>query len=129
MSKYQQPAILGVIGLVLISSPLFIKIPVGWLKFNLQTDAEIEQFRLQQKKETAQKINELGIIPSYNSLKIRGYIDTPKHNPKPDLTGYSKDEIVIVYDSTGICIGKIQNQKWLWKYRYKNVCELTENDS
>ncbi|MEH1778516.1 MAG: hypothetical protein V7L26_05100 [Nostoc sp.] len=121
-SKYQSPAILGVIGLLLIASPLVFRMPLNFQKFNLQGSEELEQYRLQQKAETADKLDKLGIMPSFRKLKVRKYFDSPKRNPKPDTTGFLDDDIVIVYDSVGRCIGRIEDHKWLWKYHYKNVC-------
>ncbi|MBN3948440.1 MAG: hypothetical protein HWQ38_19080 [Nostoc sp. NMS7] len=122
-SKYQSPTILGAIGLALIASPLLLGIPLGFAKFNLQKSEELSQWRSQQKAITAKKLDELGIMPEFKKLKFVRYLDTPKRNPKPDTTGYLNDETVIVYDSAGRCIGKIENRKWLWKYHYKNVCK------
>jgi hypothetical protein len=121
-SKYQSPAILGVIGLLLIASPLVFRMPLNFQKFNLQGSEELEQYRLQQKAQTADKLDKLGIMPSFRKLKVRKYFDSPKRNPKPDTTGFLDDDIVIVYDSFGRCIGRIEDRKWLWKYHYKNVC-------
>ncbi|AUB42227.1 hypothetical protein COO91_08339 [Nostoc flagelliforme CCNUN1] len=123
-SKYQSPAILGVIGALLVASPMFLRLPLNFSKFNLQGSEELEQYRQQQKAQTANKLDELGIMPSFRKLKVRKYLDSPKRNPRPDTTGYLEDEIVVVYDSVGRCIGKIEERKWLWKYHYKNVCNL-----
>lgn len=121
-SKYQSPAILGVIGALLVASPMFLRLPLSFSKFNLQGSEELEQYRQQQKAQTANKLDELGIMPSFRKLKVRKYLDSPKRNPRPDTTGYLEDEIVVVYDSAGRCIGKIEERKWLWKYHHKNVC-------
>ncbi|MEH1777170.1 hypothetical protein [Nostoc sp.] len=121
-SKYQSPAMLGIIGLLLVASPLLFRLPLNFSKFNLQGSEELEQYRQQQKAETAEKLDKLGIMPSFKRLKFRRYLDNPKRNPRPDTTGYLDDEIVVVYDSAGRCIGQIENRKWLWKYHYKNVC-------
>lgn len=121
-SKYQSPAILGVIGVLLVASPLLFRLPLNFSKFNLQGSEELEQYRQQQKAETAEKLDNLGIMPSFRRLKIRKYLDNPKRDPDPDTTGYLEDEIVKVYDSTGRCIGQIKSRKWFWKYHYRNIC-------
>jgi hypothetical protein len=123
-SKYQSPAILGIIGLLLVASPLLFRLPLNFSKFNLQGSEELEQYRQQQKAETAEKLEKLGMMPSFKKLKIRKYLDNKRRNPNPDTTGYLEDEIVVVYDSVGRCIGQIENRKWLWKYHYKNVCNV-----
>ncbi|PHJ69168.1 hypothetical protein VF14_03270 [Nostoc linckia z18] len=123
-SKYQSPAMCGFIGLLLVASPLVFRLPLNFSKFNLQGSEEMEQYRAQQKADTAKKLDELGIMPSFTKLKVRRYLDNPKRNPKPDTTGFLEDEVVVVYDSAGRCIGQIENRKWLWKYHYKNVCQI-----
>ena len=55
--------------------------------------------------------------------RIRNYLDSKKRNPRPDTTGYLEDETVFVYDSTGLCIGRIEQRQWRWKYRFKNACK------
>ncbi|WP_254625661.1 hypothetical protein [Nostoc sp. TCL240-02] len=123
-SKYQSPAILGMLGLLLIASPLVFRMPLNFQKFNLQNSEELEQYRAQAKSNTAEKLDKLGIMPSFKKLKFRRYLDDPRRNPMPDTTGYLDDEVVIVYDSAGRCIGRIEERKWLWKHHYKNVCKI-----
>lgn len=128
-SKYQSPAILGITGLLFIASPLVFRLPLNFSKFNLQSSEELEQYRLQQKANTADKLNQLGVMPEFSKLKMRKYRDNPRNDPKPDTTGYLEDETVIVYDSLGRCIGRIQNRQWLWKYRHQNTCKLDNGDT
>ena len=137
-NKYQKQATLGLVGLLLAASPLFIKLPSQFQAFNANTQLEtelakqkaqvessedLERTRIEQKKATADTLKRTGVLPTSTKLKIRNYFDTPKWNPKPDTTGFLEDEIVYVYDSAGVCIGKIQTRKWLWKHFYKNACK------
>jgi hypothetical protein len=136
-NKYQPQATLGIVGLVLIATPLFIRLPNQFYAFNsatelstelakekaqLEASEDLERARIEQKKQTADRLKETGVLPTGNKLIIRNYFDTPKWNPKPTTTAFLKDETVYVYDSAGICIGKIQNRKWFWKHFYQNVC-------
>lgn len=125
-NKYQAQASLGIAGLFLIATPLFIKLPSQFYTFNSTTEIEvsenIERARIEQKKQTADLRKETGVLPTGTTLTIRDYFDTPKWNPNPITTPFLEDEIVFVYDSAGICIGKIQKRKWLWKHFYKNIC-------
>jgi hypothetical protein len=136
-NKYQAQASLGIAGLVLIATPLFIKLPSQFHSFNSTTELEtelakekaqleasedLERARIEQKKQTADKLNETGILPTADKLIIREYFDNSKWNPNPTTSAFLEDETVYVYDSAGICIGKIQNRKWLWKHYYQNVC-------
>jgi hypothetical protein len=136
-NKYQAQASLGIAGLILIATPLFIKLPNQFNAFNSSTELEtelakekaqleaneaLERARIEQRKQTADKLKESGVLPSGDKLIIRDYFDNPKWNPKPNTTAFLEDETVFVYDSAGACIGKIQNRKWLWKHFYQNIC-------
>lgn len=124
--KYQKQASLGLAGLALIASPLIIKLPPQFSAFNaanaIRASEDIERIKVAERAATADAINEAGVIPSSRKLRMLGYLDNSKHNPKPDVTGYLEDEIVFVYDSVGKCIGRIQERKWAWKYRIKDAC-------
>ncbi len=136
-NKYQAQATLGIAGLVLIATPLFIKLPSQFSSFNSSTELEtelakekaqleaneaLERARIEQRKQTADKLKETGVLPSGQKLIIRDYFDDPKWNTHPNTTAFLEDETVYVYDSAGVCIGKIQARKWLWKHFYQNVC-------
>jgi uncharacterized protein YfaQ (DUF2300 family) len=136
-NKYQAQASLGIAGLFLIATPLFIKLPSQFHTFSSTTEMEtelakekaqleatesLERARIEQKKQTADKLKETGVLPSGNRLIMRNYFDTPRRNPKPTTTAFLPSETVYVYDSAGVCIGRIQNRKWFWKHFYQNVC-------
>ncbi|MBW4565712.1 MAG: hypothetical protein KME32_32450 [Mojavia pulchra JT2-VF2] len=127
--KYQKQAMLGLLGLGLIAAPMFIKLPQQFYIFSAVSDLEaresVERSRIQQRKLTSDKLNETGILPTSLKLRIRGYLDNPKRNPRPDTSYYQEDEQVYVYDSGGRCIGQISERRWLWKYHYINVCNLS----
>ena len=137
-NKYQAQASLGIAGLALIATPLFIKLPSQFNSFNSTTELEtelakekaqleasetLERARIEQKKQTADKLKETGVLPSGKKLVVRDYFDTPKHNPNPTTTAFLPSETVYVYDSAGVCIGRIQKRRWFWKHFYKNVCD------
>ncbi len=136
-NKYQAQASLGIAGLLLIATPLFIKLPSQFHTFNSATELEnelahdkaqleasetLERTRIEQKKQTADKLKETGVLPTGNKLIMRNYFDSPKRNPKPTTAAFLPDETVYVYDSAGVCIGKIQKRKWFWKHFYQNIC-------
>jgi hypothetical protein len=127
--KYQKQAMLGLLGLGLIAAPMFIKLPQQFYIFSAVSDLEaresVERSRIEQRKLTSDKLNETGILPTSLKLRIRGYLDNPKRNPRPDTSYYQQDEQVYVYDSSGRCIGQISERRWLWKYHYRNVCNLS----
>jgi hypothetical protein len=136
-SKYQAQASLGIVGLILIATPLFLKLPSQFRSFGSATELEadlarqkvqveasesLERSRIEQRKQTADKLKETGVLPSGEKLIVRDYYDNPKWNPNPNTTAFLEDETVFVYDSAGVCIGKIQARKWLWKHFYQGVC-------
>lgn len=136
-NKYQAQATLGIAGLILIATPLFLKLPSQFQSFSSTTELEadlarqkaqveasedLERSRIDQKKQTADKLKETGVLPSGEKLIVRDYYDTPKWNPNPSTTAFLEDETVFVYDTAGVCIGKIQARQWLWKHFYQNVC-------
>ncbi|MBW4565644.1 MAG: hypothetical protein KME32_32100 [Mojavia pulchra JT2-VF2] len=127
--KYQKQAMLGLLGLGLIAAPMFIKLPQQFYIFSAVSDLEaresVERSRIEQRKLTSDKLNSTGILPTSLKLRIRGYLDNPRRNPRPDTSYYQEDEQVYVYDSSGRCIGQISERRWLWKYHYKNVCNLS----
>jgi hypothetical protein len=136
-NKYQAQASLGIAGLILIATPLFLKLPSQFQSFSSNTELEadlarqkaqveasedLERARIEQKKQTADKLKATGVLPSGERLIIRDYYDNPKWNPRPNTTAFLEDETVYVYDSAGVCIGRIQSRKWFWKHFYQNVC-------
>ncbi|BAT56938.1 hypothetical protein NOS3756_59500 (plasmid) [Nostoc sp. NIES-3756] len=127
--KYQKQALLGLFGMGLIASPWLSKLPAQFNTYNtattIQQSEELERIKAEERAATSQKINELGVSPSFKKLRMQNYLDTPKRNPRPNTTGYLEDELIFVYDSTGMCIGRIEERQWKWKYRFKGAC----NDS
>lgn len=129
MSKYVLQTMLGLGGLLCVASPLILKLPSQFQSFNAATQIEsseyVERSRIDQRKITAMKLQETGVLPNGQKLKIRKYFDNPKRDPKPETTGWLADETVFVYDSAGICIGRISYRRWLWIHKYSEAC----NDS
>lgn len=127
MSKYQKQATLGLIGLACIAFPFFAKLPSQFRAFNTTTQIEasedIERVRIDQRKLTADKLAQAGVLPNGQKLKIRRYFDNPSKNPKPETTGWLEDETVFVYDSANVCIGRIKNREWYWKHDYSDACD------
>ncbi len=136
-NRYAKQALLGLAGLSLIAIPLLFKLPTQFSLFdwNNQLEAEtkkekaeiessedIERTKIQQRRTTADTLNKAGVMPSGNKLKIRKYYDNPKHDPKPETTAYLASDLIYIYDSSGKCIGRIQNRKWLWKYYFTYAC-------
>lgn len=134
--KYQKQALLGLLGMGLIASPWLSQLPAQFKTYNsgiiIRESEELERIKAEQKAQTADRINSLGVMPSFRKLRLRDYLDSFRHNPRPDTTGYLEDETIFVYDSTGKCVGRIETRQWLWKYRFGDACKnspLYENPS
>lgn len=136
-NRYKKQACLGIVGLTLIASPLFLKLPSQFSAFNAANEAEtqvakqkveissseqVERSRIQERKETADVLQKAGVRRTIRTLTLRKYYDNKKHDPKPETTSFLATDRVQVFDSTGRCIGKIQNRKWYWKHYYSGVC-------
>lgn len=136
-NKYQAQFGLILVGSVLVASPLFLRLPSQFQAFKTTTQLarevaqaraevkaseDIERERIEQRKETADTLKRTGVLPTGQKLKIRLYYDNPKKDPKPDVTGFLAEETVFVYDSAGVCVGRIQGRKWLWKKYFPYVC-------
>lgn len=131
--SYQKQATLGLIGAGLIVSPLFFRLPRQFSILNekhqiaaqsakIQASEDLERFKIEQRKETADTLNKAGILPSGDKLKIRGYLYNPLHDPKPEVSGFLASDWVWVYDSAGQCIGLIAERRWKWRKYYPPIC-------
>ena len=135
--SYQKQATLGLIGAGLIISPLFIRLPGQFSVFNqahqssynlasesakIQASEDLERFKINQRKQTADTLNKSGMLPVGEKLKIRRYYYNPKHDPKPEVTGFLESDRIWVYDSSGTCIGLIENRIWKWRKYYPPIC-------
>jgi hypothetical protein len=94
---------------------------------NLQTQEEFERSRIRQRAKTSEQLYSAGIAPNATRLRIRRYLDKSNRDPKPDTTGYGASEIVYVYDSAGVCVGRIESNQWYWKHKYSNICKGDSN--
>lgn len=101
----------------------FLKAEAEIAQSELTTSEQQQRNRISEKRKTADSLYSAGILPSATKLKIRRYLDNPKRDPKPDTTGWLSDEVVFVYDSAGVCIGRIQDRQWKWKHHVENACD------
>ena len=136
-SKYGKQASLGLVALGLVALPMFLKLPYQFTAF--KTDAELEtqssqeqsaikrseeleRARIGERAETGKALNKAGVMPTGQKLKIRKYYYNPKHDPRPETTGFNVDETVFVYDSAGVCVGAIQQGTWKFKGWFPTIC-------
>ncbi|MFL9458035.1 hypothetical protein AB0756_39855 [Tolypothrix campylonemoides VB511288_2] len=89
---------------------------------NLRTSEEFQRSRITERAKTSEQLYFSGIAPNTTKLRIRRYLDSSNFDPKPDTTGWGADEVVYVYDSAGVCVGRIENNQWFWKHQYKKAC-------
>lgn len=135
--SYQKQASLGIVGIALVASPLFFRLPGQFHVFNavsesqselssetarIKASEDLERAKILQRKQTADVLKKSGMIPVGDKLKIRGYYDNHHRDPKPEVTGFLADDKVYIYDSAGVCIGRIENRQWKWKKYYPPIC-------
>ncbi|MUG93283.1 hypothetical protein F7734_12915 [Scytonema sp. UIC 10036] len=94
---------------------------------NLKTQEEFERSRIAERALTSEQLYKAGIAPNATKLRIRRYLDNQNQDPKPDTTGWGTDEVVYVYDSAGVCVGRIEQNQWYWKHKYDNACDGRPN--
>jgi hypothetical protein len=107
--------------------PLIPKIGTYAASERLRAEEELQRATIAERAKTSEALYNAGIAPNAKRLRIRRYLDSPREDPQPDTTGYGSSEIVYVYDSAGVCIGKIEGNQWLWKHKYNNICKGDSN--
>lgn len=75
------------------------------------------------------KINEsreaAGLYPFHTRLRIIDYEYDPHIKPRTDLSGYTPDDFVRVFDKNRVCIGFIYRQHFSFKGDRPDACEFT----
>ncbi|BAY50603.1 hypothetical protein SAMD00079811_82320 (plasmid) [Scytonema sp. HK-05] len=128
---YQKQIGLALAGIAVCAAPVLLplipKIGTYAQSERLKAEEELQRATIAERAKTSEALYNAGIAPNATSLRIRRYLDSPREDPKPDTTGYGASEIVYVYDSAGVCIGKIEGNQWLWKHKYNNICKGDSN--
>ncbi|WP_414588750.1 hypothetical protein [Scytonema sp. PCC 10023] len=128
---YQKQIGLALAGIAVCVLPLLLplipKIGTYAQSERLKAEEELQRATIAERAKTSEALYNAGIAPNATSLRIRRYLDSPHQDPMPDTTGYGASEIVYVYDSAGVCIGKIEGNQWLWKHKYNNICKGDSN--
>ncbi|MBD2773330.1 hypothetical protein [Iningainema tapete] len=126
--KYLFPTGISLFGGLLIAAPLFLKVPSDYTTFavkdSLQQSEEINRERINQRKETADLIRKTGLLPEGRTLRIVDYDDgiKPPKLKRQILQSYLADQVLFVYDRSNICIGKIENRRFIWKRKTNAAC-------
>lgn len=94
---------------------------------NLRTQEQFERSRIVERAKTSEQLYKTGIAPNTQKLRIRRYLDNPKQDPRPDTTGWGTDQVVYVYDSAGVCIGRIEDNQWYWRHKLHDACNGRPN--
>jgi hypothetical protein len=139
---YQKQIITALAGLAVCATPVFVplfpkigayiqaervKAETQLQASNLQTREELERQRIEERAKTSAALYETGVMPTTRKVRVTNYIDSPKKNPRLDTTIYQDDEMIDVFDSTGRCIGRIEEGRWKWKYYYQGLCSGIQN--
>jgi hypothetical protein len=128
--KYILPSGVAFLGSALIIAPLFLKAPSDYATYTaretLEQSETINRARIKQRKQTADVIRQTGVLPEGRILTIVGYVDNEKRPPglKPKtLNRYFPDQIVHVFDESGVCVGLIQNREFVWNRQNASACK------
>jgi hypothetical protein len=123
---YQKQIGLALAGIAVCAAPVLLplipKIGTYAQSERLKAEEELQRTSIIEQAKTSETLYEAGIAPTTKVLRMRRYVDTPKVDPKPDPTGFPATQLIVVYDSGGRCIGKIEDNQWYWKYNYSDVC-------
>jgi len=123
---YQKQIALGLVGIAVCAIPMLLplvpKIQTYATSERLKAEEELRRTTIAEQAKTSETLYNAGVAPTTKVLRMRRYVDTPKVDPKPDTTGFPATQLLIVYDSGGRCIGKIEDNQWYWKYKYSDVC-------
>ena len=123
---YQKQIALGLAGIAVCAIPMLLplipKITTYAQSERLKAEEELQRATIAERAKTSEALYQAGIAPTATRLRIRRYIDTSSRDPKPDTTGYGASELVYVYDSTGVCIGKIEQNQWYWVHKHNDAC-------
>jgi hypothetical protein len=95
-----------------------------------QSDIEKEQLKLQRQRADIASENE--VEPTRPHLLIMGYVDNPKKFPRIDERAFTNaNQIYLVTDTNGKCIGIGQNQKFRWRHAptNENVCRHHQGEN
>ena len=84
---------------------------------------------INEKQETLDVASAAGAYTSYSEKHLSNYADSPNLNPSPSTQHYKPGELVLVYDKNGVCVGRIRNNRFEWKYWYENACSNTPTSS
>ncbi|MBW4504866.1 MAG: hypothetical protein KME57_36320 [Scytonema hyalinum WJT4-NPBG1] len=107
--------------------PLIPKIGTYAASERLRAEEELQRATIAERAKTSEALYNAGIAPNATRVRMKQYLDNPNQDPKPDTTGYGAFEIIYVYDSAGVCIGKIEGNQWLWKHKHNNICTGDSN--
>jgi hypothetical protein len=123
---YQKQIALGLAGIAVCAVPALLplipKMATYAASERLKAEEELRRTTIAEQAKTSETLYNAGVAPTTKVLRMRRYLDTPKVDPKPDTTGFPATQLLIVYDSGGRCIGKIEDNQWYWKYKYNDVC-------
>ncbi len=128
--KYILPSGVAFLGGLFVIAPLFLKAPSDYATYTareaLEQTEEINRDRIKQRKQTADVIRQTGVLPEGRTLTIVGYVDNAQRPPglkQRTLNRYLPDQVIHVFDESGICIGKIQNRKFIWNRQDASACD------
>jgi hypothetical protein len=128
--KYMPAALMGFAGLAFIASPLFLNVGFQYQEYStnnqLKSSENANRQEIIERKKTADLIKKTGLEVQGKTLRIVDYTDNPDQPPYMKLSvlrAYLESQKVWVYDVSGVCVGKIEKRKFMWKHDNSKACE------
>ncbi len=98
-------------------------------KIALQEQEQTVRDGIKERQKTLDVASTAGAYTSYSEKHLKNYVDSPNLNPRPSTQHYKPGELVQVFDKNGVCVGRIRNNRWEWRWWYENACSDTKTSN
>ena len=98
-------------------------------KIALQEREQTVRDGIKERQKTLDVASAAGAYASYSEKHLKNYVDSPNLNPRPSTKEYKPEELVQVFDKNGVCVGRIRNTRWEWRWWYENACSNTKTSN
>ncbi len=98
-------------------------------KIALQEEEQTVRDGINERQKTLNVASVAGAYASYSEKHLKNYVDSPNLNPRPSTKHYKPGELVQVFDKNGVCVGRIRNNRWEWRWWYENACSNTKTSN
>ena len=88
---------------------------------------ELRRYSFAERKKSLDAASRAGEHLEYSNVTVENYTDNVNHPPKLDMSAFKPNQRIQVFDRNGVCIGRIRNQRFEWKFHFLNTCLTIEN--